>query len=169
MNESVGNSLLLNLVLIIVGVIMLFYVGIISYSKAYRVKDNVIEIVEKYNGYTYSNSSPTDVQNEISQSLKQSGYSIASGNKINNLCTSGSVARHMSDIMEAGPVENLHKVPDTVNDYNYCIFKVNKSAFDSANYYVIVTFVHFDFPVIGDRLNIPVYGETKVLGKNYDY
>ena len=39
----------------------------------------------------------------------------------------------------------------------------------NGNYYVVVTFIHFEFPVIGDILTFPVYGETKILNKSYDY
>lgn len=178
MNESVGNSLLLYLVVFFVGVVMLFYVGIISYSKAYRVKDNIIEIIEK-NG-VYRKDAVVKIldkdvafsltsEPEIDESLKQSGYSIVSASKLDSLCNSGSVLKHMRGILgSSATIENLHKVSQS--GYNYCIFEVNnKSAFSDSSYYVVVTFVHFDFPVIGDRLNIPVYGETKVLGKNYDY
>ena len=149
---------------------MLFYVGIISYSKAYRVKDNIIEIIEKYKKYEYDPTDFTDVQKEINWSLKQSGYGITTASKINTLCESGNVLNHVDKAVSniATDTENLHAV--TTNDYNYCVFKVtNKSAYDGGVYYIVVTFVHFDFPVIGDRLNIPVYGETKVLGKKFDY
>ena len=33
----------------------------------------------------------------------------------------------------------------------------------------VITYVQFEFPVIGDLLTFPVKGETKVLGKNYNY
>ena len=33
----------------------------------------------------------------------------------------------------------------------------------------VVTYVRFDFPVIGNMLTFEVHGETKMLGKNYNY
>lgn len=164
MNGSVGNSLLLYLVVFVVGVVILFYVGIISYSKAYRVKDNIIEIIEKYEGYDDTNEAMKD---ELKNSLSSSGYGIATSAKISSLCDNGRVRSHMNDI-DSEAKNNKHAV--TTSDYNYCVFEVkNKSANKSGKYYVVVTFVRFDFPLIGEFINIPIYGETKVLGKVYDY
>ena len=172
MNGSVGNSLLLYIVIFVIIAVMLFYVGIISYSKAYRVKDNIIEIIEKYKTYEYDPSISIElapaVQRDIHDSLKQSGYGITTAQKLRESCESGSVQNHIQNIVgESGSFTNLHNV--STNDYNYCVFSVNKSAYEGGNYYIVVTFVHFDLPIIGDRLNIPVYGETKILGKTFDY
>ena len=51
MRESLGGSMLLNLVVIFTGLIIIFFVGILSYSKAYRVKNRIVEIIEKYGTY----------------------------------------------------------------------------------------------------------------------
>ena len=45
MRESLGGSMLLNLVVIFTGLIIIFFVGILSYSKAYRVKNRIVEII----------------------------------------------------------------------------------------------------------------------------
>ena len=166
MRESLGNSLLLNIVIVFSGIVILFFIGIISYSKAYKVKNRIIEVIEEYNGYT------TDTKGEINDSLKQIGYSVTS----KDYCNSGRVRNHMDDI--GGTYINVNIAsPYSTGEYNYCVFEVTNKSSDvvtyygasESKYYVVVTFVHFDFPIIGDMLNIPVYGETKILGRDYDY
>lgn len=70
MRASIGNSLLLNIVIIIVSLVILVFVGILSYSKAYRVKNGIIEILERN-----EELNDTSTQ-EISQYLKQTGYKV---------------------------------------------------------------------------------------------
>ena len=145
--------MLLNMVIVFSGIVILFFIGIISYSKAYRVKNRIIEIVEKYEGYTDA------AVEEINESLSEAGYSLASKN-----CSK--VQNHLDDLnIDKDAVDgNENRGP-----YNYCIYEVTSKSSDNSKYYIVATFVHFDFPLIGDWINIPVYGETKILGKSYDY
>lgn len=140
MREAIGNGLLTNLVIVFVSVVILFFVGILSYSKAYRVKDKIIDTIEKYG--TYEDS--LIAIDEISTDLKTSGYRTAANKK----CSS----------------DNLNST-----SYNYCVYRVDDKSSGSSYYYKVVTYVHFEFPVIGGLINIPVNGETKILGKNYNY
>lgn len=138
MREAMGNSLLMNLVIIFVSIVILFFVGILSYSKAYRVKNRIIEVIENHGNYS---SSSID---EISTDLKSVGYRTTNNKK----CGSG----------------NLNST-----SYNYCVYKVDDKSSGDSYYFKVVTYVHFEFPIIGGLINIPVKGETKILGKNYNY
>lgn len=140
MREAIGNSLLLNLVIVFASIVILFFVGILSYSKAYRVKNKIIDTIERYEDYENSENS----KDEISTDLKSAGYRTLGNKK----CDEG----------------NLN---DT--SYNYCVYKISDKSSDDSYYYRVVTYVHFEFPVIGDLISIPVKGETKILGKSYNY
>ena len=154
MREAIGGSLLLNLVVIFVGIVIIFFIGILSYSKAYRVKNRIIEITEKYGAYEEV------VAAEISPDLKAAGYSASSSNRCDSIRT-----RLINEKYSDGLSKNLNEY-----GYNYCVYEVTNSSVNSTGkYYVVVTFVKFEFPVIGDLLTIPVYGETKMLGKSYNY
>lgn len=160
MREAIGSSLLLNIVVFFASVIIIFFIGILSYSKAYRVKNRIIEIVEKHAEYNDS------AKNEINQSLYQSGYTLNS----NDLCSSNRVQNHLIDEIGLEPESGSVVINLNDNNLNYCVFEAkNKTTNDNGRYYIVVSFVHFDFPIIGDIINIPVYGETKILGKSYDY
>ncbi len=142
-----GNGLLTNLIVIFVGIIVLFFVGIIAYSKAYRVKNRVIEILEKYNTVNINDTVYSQsIRSEIENSLSGMGYRLANGNK-------------KCDIRDVSGT-----------DYDVCIYYYTVSSDKNQGfYYDVVTYVHFEFPVIGDLLSIPVRGQTKILGKSYNY
>ncbi len=51
MKEATGSSLLLYIVIIIVGAVMLLFVSIISYAKAYGAKNKIVSALETFEGY----------------------------------------------------------------------------------------------------------------------
>lgn len=158
MREAVGGSLLLNLVVIFTSIVIIFFIGILTYSKAYRVKNRIIEIIEKYDSYN------SQVVNEINSDLRTAGYNTSNSNRCDDV---------RKDLIEGN---NSKYVEDKLSEnkntygYNYCVFEVTgNSVNEGGAYYVVVTFVQFEFPIIGDLLTIPVYSETKMLRKTYNY
>lgn len=138
MRSAIGNALLTNLVIIFVSLVILLFVGILAYSKAYKVKNRIIYYIESKEAY---DSSDLD---ELNNDLKSAGYQVIS--KSNSKCS--------------GNNENK-------TSYNYCVYKQELN--DGKYYYKVVTYIHFEFPIIGSAINVPVSGETKILGKKYNY
>lgn len=171
MRDSLGGSLLLNLVLIFSGVIVIFFIGVLSYSKAYRIKNRIIEIIEKHGTYVELDvNGQNAVTQELNPDLSAEGYDSSNPKKcesLRNRLVSGNNARYDADKLSG----NLNGY-----GYNYCVFEMcnkknskNECDISYGKYYVVVTFVRFEFPVIGDIVEIPVYSETKILGKIYNY
>lgn len=147
MKSAVGGSLLLNLVLIFTSIVILFFVGIIAYSKAYKVKNKIIEVIERYENFDEQGI------NELKTELLRVGYKTASPDQIKTKCGENSLSYNSVQTKSAG--------------FLYCVYE--KSNLTTGKSYEVVTYVRFDFPIIGDILMFPVKGETKVLGKNYNY
>ena len=145
MKDAVGGSLLLNIVVIFTSIIILFFVGIIAYTKAFKIKNRIIEVIETHGTYTIGTGS---VQDELTFDLSRAGYMTASAAQINSKCSG----------------ENMNRVSSS--GHLYCVYEKTNVEGKS---YEVVTYIHFSFPVIGDLLTFPVKGETKVLGKNYNY
>ena len=152
MRESLGGAMLLNLVVIFAGLVIVFFVSILSYSKAYRVKNRIIEVIEKYEKYD------NNTQKEIMSDLKNAGYSASNPTKCDSIRENLIETKYDNKKLSLVNLNN--------SGYNYCVFESTNS--ENGNYYVVVTFVHFEFPIIGDVLTFPVYGETKILNKNYN-
>lgn len=156
MREATGSSMLLYVVVIIVSVVMLLFVTIISYAKAYGAKNKIISAIETYGGYNESS------QKEISENLRQMGYTITR----NDSCSSARVTAHLKDLGITGD-DAVNLNTSDGSKYNYCIYDVNK--LNNGHYYLVVTFISYNIPVIGNTLLFPVYGETKTIQKSYDY
>ena len=140
MRSAIGNSLLLSLVLIIVSAVMILFVSVISYSKAYRVKNRIIEIIERYGSFEYEKNGKQLAKDEITEYLFQVGYQLGECPKSG---FSGQDTRH----------------------YKYCVWREDLE--NGEYYYQVTAYVEFNFPIVGSISPIPVTGETKILGTDY--
>lgn len=83
MREAIGSSLLLNIVIVFVSIIIVFFVGTLSYSKAYRAKNRIVSVIEKYEDYN------DGAKAEIKTSLGDMGYQIGECNDSEGASGSG--------------------------------------------------------------------------------
>lgn len=51
MKEAIGTSYVFNLIILFVSVFIILYVGALAYSKGFKVKNRIINIVETNGGY----------------------------------------------------------------------------------------------------------------------
>ena len=65
-----GNTLLLYVIITFVAVIVVIFSSVMAYSKAYRAKNRIVEVIEKYGEYNES------AENEIVASLIEMGYQL---------------------------------------------------------------------------------------------
>lgn len=135
MRESIANSYIFNLVIIFIGILIVLLVGSLSYSKTFKIKTRMIEIIEKYE--TYNNGT---VRTEINNVLSQAGYKVTRGAR------------------KACPSLNGEYAINTLGNYRYCIYMFS----DVRGYYYTVTvFISFEFPIIGDVVEFPLTGQTR--------
>lgn len=154
MREAIGNSFVMGMVAFIVGVIMLFFVGSISYSKAYRVKNKIINMIEENDGWT-NDLGDKDNPNGIPAYLNDVGYQVRTGKETNECKCNG------ADDSNRG-CEEVKSLAEGTHDY--CVLQYGSNDSDSGIYYKVVTFMKFEFPVIGTSIEFPVQGETKTFG-----
>ena len=151
MREAIGSAFIVNLILVFIGVISALLIGSISYSKAYKIKDRIVYIIEKYDGFT------DEAKKEIDKQIISIGYKLNDGTS--SKCEGLFKRRYGSNYKE----ENLlHGKNLGVNQYNYCVYK---NHYDSSpgSYYTVVTYMTFDIPLIGGLLQFPVSGETSLV------
>lgn len=152
MKDAIGGSLLLNIVVIITSVVILFFVGIIAYSKAYKIKNRIVEVIEKNETYDSDIAS-----NQLDNDLGRAGYITATKDKIDAKCDD----------------YNKNEVAVGASGYLYCVYcddgDLDPTTCEGERTYKVVTYIHFNFPVIGDMLTFAVKGQTKTLGRVYDY
>lgn len=144
MRESIGASFVLYAIVIFVSIFCLFFISGLSYTKAFKIKNRIVDIIEENGGYNQK------AQEEIASALKKAGYRVKKGNPECN---------KISKISSKRNAEILTNAP---NNYRYCVYKV---ATTKGDYYGAVAFMYFEIPVIHAHLEFPVYGETKVMGE----
>ncbi len=153
MKESISNAMVFNIVIVFVIILIGFFVGSLSYSKAYKVTNRIVEVLEKERDYNEA------AKEEIKQWLENGteagsgiGYRRNTNPGANNSCPSFNAPN-------GGTVTN----ETLTNDYEYCVYRVEDCAKEGKKcgyYYHVTSFMYFDVPIVGDLIRIPVSGET---------
>ncbi len=140
MREGMGSAFVYTVVITMVGIILLLLVGSIGYSKAFKVNSRIIDIIEANDGYN------GDAEDEISEALSGIGYRVVP------------VTTSCPDLGDGyGDYEIIAK---NIN-YDYCVYKHTDNK--RGDYYTVLTYMYFDFPVIGDYIKLKVSNQTKTL------
>lgn len=139
MRQALGNAFIMNIVITIVIVIILMVISSLSYTKAFKVKNMIISTIEEENGFN------NNAKNKIDANLAKMGYRI---NK-NGIQTCNEDELPSS----CTPINNSAS-------YRYCVYECKTS---KGNYYRATSYMYFDIPVIGDKMEFPVHGETKTF------
>lgn len=137
MREAVGNTFIVNLIIIFIVIFIALFAGSTSYTKAYKVKNQIVNMIEEHNG-NYE-----EATGEIDDYLGRVGYRVGGGGN----CPAGSIA--------------------AASDYRYCVQRVVQSGSSETGenyYYRVTTYMYFELPVIASLIQIPVSGETKTFG-----
>lgn len=134
MKEAIGTSMVFNLILIFVGIFIALLVGSLAYSKGFKVRNKIIDLIERNEGYNDT------AKAQIDQNMGDIGYYIM----INRTCES---------------YNGVEPLPNN-SPYRYCVYEYSTS---KGKYYGVKVFIHFDFPIIGNFIEIPLYGETRII------
>lgn len=145
MREAIGSSFVVNFIITFIVIFILIFVGTLTYTKAYKVKNKIVDTIEYYDGnITSSNALAGNVQNEIDKKLGQIGYRVDNSN----------------DCKTDGRFADGTLIQKSKNNYRYCIYKHTTKRGD---YYGVVAYAYLEIPIIGAKLQFPVYGETKIF------
>lgn len=139
MKESIGNSFVLGLVIAFLTLLIMFFSASLAYTKAFKVKNRIVNIIEKYGQYN------TAAQTEIEENLGEMGYRINKGEGCTSRFPNATVLTHSAN-----------------TNYRYCVQVYD--AGEHGKYYGVTAYMYFEIPLIGKSLEFPVYGETKTMG-----
>ena len=152
MKESVANSYVFSIIIVIVGVCSALMIISMNYSKVFKMKNRVVSILEKHGTYDDSR-----IRDEIDTFLKNAGYPPTQNPK----CPT----RPGSAVGGTKPEDVGLVAINKPRSHRYCIYRF---ATAKGTYYSVVLYMRFEFPIIGDfiRLELPVSGSTKII---FDY
>ena len=148
MREATGNTWILGLVLTFILIFTAFLCLAVNYSKAFKVKNEFLSILEKYEGYTETS------RKIINEFLAYSGYSET------GTCPSGYSGETS--------LSNTGKTMSTSNKNYYCIRERKKNS-DGRFSYDIVLFYRFNLPVLGELGVFKINGKTKAINCNANH
>ena len=154
MRESIGSSQLLLIVVTIIIVIMMLLAGSIGYSKAFKARNAIINIIQENATYGMSASAIlSDSDDEIGAILNEMGYKTSMG--------AGRNCRNHNSIEKY----SLYEAEKSTN-YNYCIYHY-EDKLTGNQYYGVETYMYFELPIFGrtDMFVIPIYGDTYTFFK----
>ena len=134
MKEAMGTTMVFNLIIIFTSIFIILLVGSLAYSKGFKVRNKIIDLIELNRGFN------DEAKIQINESMSNIGYYLA----INKSCDE----------------KNGNQPLDNNSPYRYCIYEYDTS---KGKYYGVMVFIHFDLPIIGDFIELPLYGETRIL------
>ena len=159
MKEAIANAGVFNLVIIFVIILLAFFVGSLSYSKAFNEKNKIVEEIEKDQEYVVTGKNSTEVR--VEQWLKNIGYRVNTTNQSNAALCDSKVSGNGGS---AGVLVNKN------SNYQYCVYEFNTCEQNSdkskcGKYYKVIAYMYFDVPIVGDLLKIPIKGETMIFNE----
>ncbi len=152
MRESIGSTWLTGIIITFIAIFSGFLAYSISYTKAFKVKDTILNVIENKEGFYTSalnlrnvdeNSieKDTSTEAEVFKYIKSLGYNYTMFDNKSNPCKEG-------HLMDGG----------------YCLVKYCPTNGDTVQiYYKITTYINLSLPIINFGINIPITGETKTM------
>lgn len=163
MREAVGNTFVFGFIIVFVILFVALFATSSAYSKASKVKNEILDIVEENADLLDDASSlPDSVVTEIDTELRAVGY------RLNHNQQNGCSTEYM-DGASGGVLMNRF------SNYRYCVYKHQRSESQKGNlphrgnYYTVVTYMYFDIPLIGQNLEFPIKGQTRTYFKEVKY
>ena len=161
MKGAIGNAFILNMVITFMLIFYMLLITSMAYSKAYKVKNYLLNSVINFDEKNNGNFDTGSFDSSVSQYLGNVGY-ILSSNKETCPNTNG-----------FDPKDSGYKlIRDTsIGSYEYCIYKKqynlsssNSDYFFNEKYtYKVISYMKFDFPIIGNFIKLPLSGESKMI------
>lgn len=155
MREAYGSAWIFALVLVFILIFSSYLALTISYQRAFKVKNEVANIIEKQEGLT-DNSIKI-----INNYLRNSGYKQRGTCKTDDDSKLGGTWVGAKTLDTKG-IGGFDVPAQDRTQYFYCVMKINSGdpVFGSKSFYRVKLFYKFDLPVIGDIINFEVSGET---------
>ncbi len=139
MREAIGTETIFKAIIVFTLIFAAFVAVAITYNKAYKMKNQAMFILEKYEGI---NDNSLRIINNY---LKNNGY------KTTGVCDAGDYG-----------INNLEDITYTTangsDKFYYCLKPVNKT---NKTYITIKVFFKFSLPFFNDLATFKITGETK--------
>ncbi len=149
MRESMGGTWLLGMVALFIVLFSAFLAYSINYTKAFRAKNGIIDLIEQNEGFTFSINDGNSTEEKAYELIKSMGYDFGTQEQNNVVCDNDKT------------ISDPEKLKDSYKNGGYCVYHICNS--DGSYRYKVVTYVIMKFPIINFGISVPIKGETKTL------
>ncbi len=158
MREAVGSSWIFMIVISFTLIFSGFLVMALSYSRVYKVKNELSSIIEKYEGLTTTDTSDKVIKGSVpvmNLYLQNNSYN-AKGR-----CYDGTSSMYGFNL-DTDAIE----VAKENEKYAYCV-KVTTNTITCGTIFRVTMFYDFNLPILGDLAKFKVSGQTNELTKAF--
>ena len=147
MREAIGGTWLTQLIIIFMLIFVAFLALSLNYTKAFKVKNEILSIIEKREGLTDGANGALQIINNY---LKSTNY------RVTKSCEVGSYG--VGDLNRS----TAELVTSNSKKYYYCVSKIKAPSVNNRGkvYYRVNIFFYFNLPVLGDIFKFDVNGST---------
>jgi hypothetical protein len=149
--EAIGGTWLFQIVIVFVLLFTGYMCLTINHSKAFNVKNTIINAIERENGVDLSNPSGDAAMQTIVEYLQNQSY------RTTGTCPSGYTGYNRD-----GAVDSRNSA--------ICIKETTVSTSSDLpymSYYSVIVFYQLDLPIFSETFNFKVSGDTKLLSSSY--
>lgn len=148
MREAIGGSWLLGFVIVFVVLFSSYLAVSINYTKAFKVKNKIISLIEVNEGYIKS-------KNHNLNSLTEDQLKSDPSTEAKIFIALKDIGYYTATNVNCNPTED-----GEVFAGGYCVKRINSGI---GSYYKVKTFILFDLDLFNFTIHIPIKGETKVI------
>ena len=150
MRQAIGTTWIMQLVIIFMLIFVAFLALTINYTKAFKIKNELVTIIEKYEGLNYGTSNQSGSIDLINNYLQYNGYTVMGS------CDEGSYGA--TGLGDDAILSNAVKG----QKYYYCVEEVSTKGASTPNRarYKIKIFFKFSLPILGDLFTFNIDGTT---------
>ncbi len=156
MRVATGNVWLIGLVITFMLIFVSFLSLTLSYNKVFKIKNEALSFIEKYEGLKEGDKSAVQLINN---------YLIYNNYNTTHYCEVGDYGvKNLSSAV-------LEKVNNPREKYYYCVSKKHSlgiSSLPNRSKYIVKFFYKFNLPVIGELITFDVVGETMDINNPAD-
>lgn len=179
MRESIGGTWLFGIVITFIALFSAFLSYAISYTKAFNLKSEILNMIERSEGWTESDiddlynvsqeelEADESVEGKAFNLVKSMGYNYTAVETLN--CSGVKGHESYSDLgsgknIEMGGYCVTKYCPALTGHYDSATGKfIADGGTNTKTYYKVTTFIAIKIPVIELLLTIPISGETRTL------
>lgn len=140
MKDSFGSAYMIYIFIFFVIIFITFISLILKYAQAFKVKDNIISIIEEYEGYTNSYEAIDYIEEYIENNTSYRPEDLSAS----------TLSKRVGD-----------KCSST---YKFCVGEHSDNS--GRKYYTVYTFVTWNFPFLGLGGTWEIQGETRPVVSN---